>query len=84
MQTAQPLNTSKLTSKFQTTIPLPVRKALRLQAGDLVGFEVLESGSEVTVRLKRATPLDLAFAQALQGTLSEWSSKADDEAFKDL
>ena len=74
------LQTSKLTSKFQTTVPTQVRKVLLLQAGDLVGFEIV--GSDV--KLKRATPLDLAFAQALEGTLTEWGSQADDEAFKDL
>lgn len=61
-------------------MPTPVRKALRLSAGDLVGFEV--EGDQV--RLRRATPLDLAFAQALEGTLAEWSSALDDEAFKGL
>jgi AbrB family looped-hinge helix DNA binding protein len=74
------LHTSKLTSKFQATVPTPVRKVLQLKAGDLIGFEV--EGDEV--RLRRATALDLAFAQALEGTLSEWSSKQDDDAFKDL
>lgn len=74
------LATSKLTSKFQATVPLPVRKALHLKAGDIVGFEI--EGDEV--RLRRATPLDLAFTQALEGTLSEWSSKEDDKAFKGL
>ncbi len=74
------LQTSKLTTKFQTTIPTSVRKVLQLKAGDTVGFEI--DGNEV--KLRRATPLDLAFTQALEGTLSEWSSKADDRAFKDL
>lgn len=74
------LHTSKLTSKFQATVPTPVRKALQLSAGDLIGFEV--EGDQV--RLRRATPLDLAFARALEGTLTEWSSPQDDEAFKGL
>jgi len=74
------LQTSKLTTKFQTTIPTSVRKVLQLKAGDMVWFEI--DGNEV--KLRRATPLDLAFMQALEGTLSEWSSKADDRAFKDL
>lgn len=74
------LQTSKLTTKFQTTIPTSVRKVLQLKAGDMVGFEI--DGNEV--KLRRATPLDLAFTQALEGTLSEWSSQADDRAFKDL
>ena len=74
------LQTSKLTTKFQTTVPTSVRKVLQLKAGDMVGFEI--DGNEV--KLRRATPLDLAFTQALEGTLTEWSSKADEQAFKDL
>lgn len=74
------LQTSKLTSKFQTTVPTSVRKALHLKAGDMVGFEI--EGNEV--RLRRASPLDLAFMQAMEGTLAEWSSTADDQAFKNL
>ena len=34
------LHTSRLTSKFQATVPTPVRKALQLKAGDVVGFEM--------------------------------------------
>jgi AbrB family looped-hinge helix DNA binding protein len=74
------LQTSKLTTKFQTTVPTRVRNILQLKAGDMVMFEI--DGNEV--RLRRATPLDLAFTQALEGTLTEWSSTADDRAFKDL
>ncbi len=74
------LQTSKLTTKFQTTVPTHVRKLLQLKAGDMVGFEI--NGQEV--RLRRATPLDLAFTQALEGTLTEWASPQDDLAFKDL
>ncbi|MBX9613567.1 MAG: type II toxin-antitoxin system PrlF family antitoxin [Burkholderiales bacterium] len=74
------LHTSKLTSKFQATVPTPVRRALQLKAGDVIGFEI--EGSEV--RLRRATVLDLAFAQALGGTLTEWSSAQDDQAFQNL
>jgi bifunctional DNA-binding transcriptional regulator/antitoxin component of YhaV-PrlF toxin-antitoxin module len=74
------LQTAKLTSKYQATVPTLVRKALQLNAGDLLGFEV--DGNVVTLR--RATPLDVAFTQALEGTLSEWSNTADDRAFKDL
>ncbi|MDP2064620.1 MAG: type II toxin-antitoxin system PrlF family antitoxin [Burkholderiaceae bacterium] len=74
------LHTSKLTSKFQATVPTPVRRALQLKAGDVIGFEI--EGSEV--RLRRATVLDLAFAQALGGTLTEWSSAKDDQAFQNL
>ena len=74
------LQTSRLTTKYQATVPTSVRKVLQLKAGDLVGFEI--EGNEV--RLRRATPLDVAFTQALEGTLAEWSSEQDDQAFKDL
>ena len=74
------LQTAKLTSKFQTTVPSEVRKLLHLKAGDMVGFEL--SGDVVTLR--RATPLDIAFNQALEATLPEWASEQDDQAFKNL
>lgn len=74
------LHTAKVTAKFQTTVPASVRKALHLQVGDFIGFEV--TGDEVRVR--RATPIDLAFNQALEGTLGEWHSAQDEQAFKDL
>ena len=71
---------SRLTSKYQATIPLAIRTALGIGKGDAVAFE-LENGQ---VRLTRATPRDLAFAQAVEGTLSEWNSAADDEAYRGL
>ena len=36
------------------------------------------------VRLRRTTPLDMAFTQALEDSLTEWSSKEDDKAFLSL
>jgi AbrB family looped-hinge helix DNA binding protein len=71
---------SRVTSKFQATIPLPVRTVLGIKQGDVIAFEV-ENG---LVRLTRATPSDIAFAQALKGTLCEWDSAADDEAYRGL
>lgn len=71
---------SRLTSKFQATIPAAVRAALGIKQGDAIAFEV-EDG---LVRLTRATPRDIAFAHALEGTLSEWDSAADDEAYRGL
>ena len=73
--------TSKLTSKCQATIPERIRDVLGLGPGDSVLFEVTE---DERVVLRRATPLDLEFARALQGTLSEWFSPEDEEAYADL
>jgi hypothetical protein len=57
-----------------------VRTALGISKGDTVSFEI-ENG---VVRLARATPRDIAFAHAVEGTLSEWDSAADEEAYRGL
>lgn len=75
------LATSRLTRKYQATIPREVRRALDIRRGDAVLFDVRDDG---TVLLRRAEPLDLAFAKALTHTLSEWDSVRDDEDFRDL
>jgi len=72
--------TSKLTSKYQATIPEPVRRVLHLNAGDAIAFDIDDN----QIRLRKARPVDLAFSQALEGTLSEWQSDADEEAYRDL
>jgi AbrB family looped-hinge helix DNA binding protein len=71
---------SRLTSKYQATIPADVRRALRLKQGDVVQFEI--DGDHVTLRRQRAS--DRAYLRGLQANLSEWSSPYDDEAFGDL
>jgi antitoxin PrlF len=71
---------SKLTSKYQATIPKEVREALGLSAGDMLRFETL--GGQVLLR--RATPLDLAYLEGVEAGLSEWESEADEEAYRDL
>lgn len=73
--------TSKLTTKSQATIPGSIRKILGLKPGDSVAFEI-EQGQKVVIR--KATPVDFEFAFALEGTLSEWFSKNDEEAYRDL
>ncbi|MGM0982753.1 MAG: AbrB/MazE/SpoVT family DNA-binding domain-containing protein [Pseudomonadota bacterium] len=71
---------SRLTTKYQATIPGNVRKALDLHAGDTICFEI-EDGE---IRLRKASPLDLAFTHAVEETLNEWNSEADEEAYRDL
>lgn len=71
---------SKLTQKYQTTIPAEIRKKLDLKSGDLVGFAYING----QVILKKIDLLDLAFSHALEETLEEWSSKVDQEAYSGL
>ena len=47
--------TSRLTSKYQATIPADIRKHLELQTGDTVAFEIREDG----VFISKAQPLDI-------------------------
>ena len=72
---------SKLTSRYQTTVPAVVREALCLEKGDVLAFEIADGGA-VTVR--KAVALDQAFADALQSQLSEWATDEDDEAYRGL
>lgn len=72
--------TSKLTKKYQATIPEPVRRRLDLEAGDAIAFDI--EGDNVYLR--KARPMDLAFARSLEATLTEWASEADEEAYRDL
>jgi antitoxin PrlF len=72
--------TSKLTKKYQATIPEPVRRLLNLEAGDAIAFDIEADD----VHLRKARPVDLTFAHSLEGTLNEWVSEADEEAYRDL
>ena len=72
---------SKLTSKYQTTIPGKIRAVLGINAGDSVAFEVTPNKQ---VFIRKLNPMDLEFANALEGTMSEWLSVHDEEAYRDL
>lgn len=71
---------SRLTTKYQATVPDNVRRFLKLEAGDRVVWEI-EDG---VVTIRKATPFDLEYAKALESTLSEWSTKNDEEAYHGL
>lgn len=71
---------ARLTSKGQATIPKKVREALGLRQGDLVRFEVK---GDRAVLSKVAVDED-AYPRAVEGTLSEWLSPEDEEAYGDL
>ena len=67
---------SKLTTKAQTTVPQPVREALRLRPGDELAYEIAND----RVILTKATPgADDPFA-----TFEEWNSDADRRAYGEL
>ena len=70
--------TSRLTSKAQTTIPRPVRAALRLREGDEIAYAI-EAGRVVLTRAQPDKVADDPFR-----TFAEWDSAADTEAYAGL
>lgn len=73
--------TSRLTSKYQATIPKEVREHLHLKSGDVISYEVLPDN---TVTVSKAVPLDLDYLKSLELTMNEWNSDEDEQAFKNL
>ena len=71
---------SKLTKKYQATVPEIVRKKLKLHAGDAITFEIIGK----TVKIRKAKPVDMEFNSALGPTLNEWTTQNDEEAYRDL
>jgi antitoxin PrlF len=70
--------TSKLTTKAQTTIPQPVRAALRLQPGDELIYEIDDQRAILTKSIRgdiTDNPIRI---------FSEWNSAADTKAYDTL
>jgi antitoxin PrlF len=70
--------TSKLTTKAQTTIPLLVRAALHLQAGDELIYEI-DDQRVILTKASRGSKTDDPFR-----TFREWNSEADTRAYGKL
>ena len=66
---------SKIGSRFRTTLPLQVRHAPGLHAGDEVTYAI----DAESVILTRATPRENPFS-----VFCEWDSDADTQAYRDL
>jgi len=71
----------KVTAKGQTTIPQDVCAALHVSPGDLIAWEI---GADGTATVRRVQPLDIEYLCAVEGTLSEWASSADEDAYREL
>ena len=75
------MHASKLSRKGQVTIPKEIRRAIGAKAGDLIAYHVDRRG---VVRMRRAEPFEATYHKALSKTLTEWTTREDDEAFRDL
>ena len=71
----------KITAKGQATIPRALREALGVKPGDTLAWAVDKDG---VTRVRRVKAQDGEYLQALQETLTEWSSAEDDAAYANL
>jgi antitoxin PrlF len=69
--------TSKISVMGQTTIPQPVRVALHVSAGDELVYTI--DGDRVILTKAGREPIEDPF-----GTFHEWSSPADEPAYRNL
>lgn len=75
------MSASKLTGKFQATIPKDVREKLKLKKGDLIVFQVVDTNIIV---IKKSTPFDKEYLKAISKTLNEWNSSYDEADYEHL
>jgi antitoxin PrlF len=71
---------SKVTEKYQATIPTEVRSFLHLNKGDRIRFKI-EEGKVIVQKLPYT---DHEYLDSLSKTLPEWLSQEDEEAYSDL
>ncbi len=73
---------TKLTSKHQATVPMEIRVALGLKAGDAIEWEI---GSDGEARVRKARTIDWGWLKGVESNLAEeWLSPEDMEAWRDL
>jgi len=71
---------SKVTAKYQATIPGTVRAFLHIKNGDRVKFEIINN----QVVVKKVDNNEYDYLKSLSAVMTEWASEDDDEAYNDL
>lgn len=72
---------SKVTTKYQATIPKEIRTKLNLKAGDYIVFE--EKDDQIVI--SKVKNVDWQYLKSVSPTLEEeWLSEADEQAYADL
>jgi AbrB family looped-hinge helix DNA binding protein len=69
-----------MTSKGQVTIPKKIREALDIRQGDVLRLDI-EGDHAILTKLIVDHDAEM---KALEATLGEWLSNADEEAYRDL
>lgn len=72
---------SRVTSKYQATVPADVRAALGVKAGDTLQWQVEDGVAQV----RRVEPFDHEWHVFISHSLAaEWLSAEDEEGYRDL
>lgn len=72
---------TRVTSKYQATVPKEIRDHLHIQKGDQIVYELLPDD---TVTVRKVYPIDLEYLKAIESTLNEWNSEEDEHGYKNL
>lgn len=75
--------TSRLTSKAQTTVPQPVRRALDLKAGDELAYTI-EDQRVIVTKAQRSVAAPRREQDDPFVLFDEWAGEADERAYRDL
>jgi AbrB family looped-hinge helix DNA binding protein len=74
------METAKITSKGQMTIPKNIRETAHLKTGDIVALDIEDNH----ILMRKVTPEGKSYLHSVQETLPEWSSDEDEAAWRDL
>jgi AbrB family looped-hinge helix DNA binding protein len=78
------METAKITSKGQMTIPKHIRERAHLNSGDVLVMDMEDDRIVMRKLEPKDGPKDRDYLNAVQATLEEWSSPEDEEAWRDL
>lgn len=77
------METSRLTTKGQATIPRRIRQAAHLREGDLLAFSI-DSADRIIIERVQPVPAPDEDLRAIEATLTEWDGPEDDRAWRHL
>ena len=76
MSTSQQI--SKITVKYQASIPKEIREKLHIKAGDFIEFDI---ENDQVVLKKANSNIDKNMLKLMQTNMQEWNSKEDNDQF---
>lgn len=69
------LLSSTVTQKGQATLPVEIRRLLKIKPGDQIFFQIEKNN---TILLRKLSQQDFSWAASLEKSLVEWMDESDD------